>query len=192
MSGAGASAPSWSCAAKREHGLQRVDCGGAQRRTVPVAIHLGQLDDLGARERILGQPALDPNSRRADDGQCEPVFGQLCELHDVRERPDAEPDVAATDLAPPLDQHDAELLIAVEHMTREGAVAGLEHVERHDGVREKNGPEREHRQVARHDPPQFNRARNARASPRRRGAASPGTSSATASSASAAFVMSPS
>ena len=61
---------------------------------------------------------------------------------------DVAPDVAAADLAAPLDQHHAELGLAGEAVGDQGPVAGLEHVQREDGTRQEHRAEREHRQCA--------------------------------------------
>ena len=56
--------------------------------------------------------------------------------------------VPAADLAPALDENDAELAVAFEHVAHHQPIARLEHVERQVGVREENRAERKHGQDA--------------------------------------------
>ena len=58
---------------------------------------------------------------------------------------DVEAHVAAADFAAALDEHDAELAVAVEAAPRHHPVARLEHVQRQHRVREQHRSEREHR-----------------------------------------------
>ena len=109
---------------------QRRDDRLEQRARRRAARRFDELDDLGARVRVVGEPPLDAKPRDADDREREPAVGELGRRHDVRDGADAEAHVAATDLAPALDEHDTELLIAREHVARHRAVPRLEHVQR--------------------------------------------------------------
>ncbi len=61
----------------------------------------------------------DPDALDADRAESEPTVGQLGRLDDLRDRADAEADVATTHLAPPLDEHHAELTVAGETVAGE-------------------------------------------------------------------------
>ena len=62
--------------------------------------------------------------------------------------PTVEAGVASAHLAPPLDQHDAELAVVAQHLLGHQPVSGLEHVQRQHRVREQHGAQREHRHHA--------------------------------------------
>ena len=83
---------------------------------------------------------------------------------------DVEARVAAADLAPALDEHDAELAVAVEHVARHQPVARLEHVQR-QAARTGTAPCRAGTSAARSAGAasrQFQRARTARSAARAR------------------------
>ena len=95
--------------------------------------------DLGVRERIVGQPPhdLEAGAGRQSRARSRPS-GELGGLHDARDRADVEADVTAADFAAPLDEHDAELAVAVEAAAHHHPIARLEHVQRQHRVREQH------------------------------------------------------
>ena len=83
-------------------------CVRARSRS-PSRRVVGQVLDLGPRVRVVGQPPLDPDALDADGGERPAAVGQLLGLDDAGHGADVGAHVAAADLAPPLDEHDAEL-----------------------------------------------------------------------------------
>ena len=79
--------------------------------------------------------------------------GQLDRLGD--DAPGAEPaaHVAAADLGATLNQHNAETGVARQAVAQELPIARLEDMQRHGGVREEDGRQREHRQARPGHPP---------------------------------------
>src|SRR5207342_181126 len=70
--------------------------------------------DLRVGIRILGQPPHHLEPGETDRRDCEPAAFQLGGLHDARDGTDGEPGVTATDFVAALDEHDAELAVAVD------------------------------------------------------------------------------
>ena len=64
---------------------------------------------------------------------------------DSRASAHIEADVTTADLTAALDQHDAERAVAREARVHELSVARLEHMERHQRMREQHRTERKHR-----------------------------------------------
>ena len=104
-----------------------------------------ELDDIRTWIRVVGKPTFDVKSLNADGGEGEATVGKLGSLHDVGHRSDTEADVAAADLAAALDEHDAELLVALEDVAHHRPIPRFEDVQRQDRVRKQHGSEREHR-----------------------------------------------
>ncbi len=75
---------------------------GRRRGIVPLL-------DLGPGVRIVVQPLDDSDPHDADGAEREPTVGQLGRLDDLGDGAHTEAHVATADLAPPLDEDDAEL-----------------------------------------------------------------------------------
>ena len=104
----------------------------------------GQVLDLGPGVGVVVEPLDDPDPPRPDRVEADQAAVVEPGVDDRRHRPDVEPEVAAADLRAPLDEHHAELAVAVEAVDRQLAVAGLEHLERERDVREVDDAQREH------------------------------------------------
>jgi hypothetical protein len=128
--------------------VERGHRAGAQAGVVSGIGLLGEIRDLGARVRIVGQPPLDPDAPNADRCQRVAAIGELLRADDLRDGAEREARVAAADLAPAFDQDDTELAVALQEVLGHDAIARLEHVQRQERAREQHGAEREHRHHA--------------------------------------------
>ena len=106
---------------------------------------IGPRLDIGERIRLVAQPPVDPDAFGAHGHHREPPVGELAVIDDARRHADVGSDIAAADLAPPLDEHDAELGVGVDAVSYEVAVALLEDVQGQGEPGEQHRAEREHR-----------------------------------------------
>ena len=79
------------------------------QRSVVNGVGLRPRFRVGAGVRIVGQPLEDAQPSQSGGDDLEPAIAQRRHTNDAGHRANRRTHVAATDLAPPLDQHDAEL-----------------------------------------------------------------------------------
>ena len=125
-----------------EHPAQQRPAAAAQRlaRPSPAGGSSAKSSTTARGLRVVGQPLDDPDAADADGGQRPAAVGELGGLDDAGDGADVGAHVAAADLAPPLDQHDAELGLDVagEQCCGHRPVAGLEDVQRQHDRREQH------------------------------------------------------
>jgi hypothetical protein len=112
----------------REHALEEPFDVGADIVCVGPRLRLAEELDVGTRERIVGKPRADAEATGTDGREQIPAIGKTPGRDDAGDRSDGEPRVTPTDLAPTLDEDDAELTITGEACLGEGAIARLEDV----------------------------------------------------------------
>ena len=114
---------------------------------VLLRANVGPLLHLGPRIGVVLEPGAHPDPAGPDGHDGVATVAELGDLDHAGHHADRRAHVTAADLAPPLDEDDAELgRVGGQAVLDELAVAGLEDVERQHAAREQDRSEREHPQ----------------------------------------------
>jgi hypothetical protein len=112
---------------------------------------VGERLDRRPRVRIVVEPPVDAHTLLSEGDEQPAAILELLGVGDPGRGADGEALVPATDLRPATDQRDAEAALVGEDVADQGAVTGLEHVQRQGHVRQQHRAQREHRQFDHRD-----------------------------------------